>query len=776
MRRAAPLLWLVLVLAAAAHLALRAAGGITFQTDLMALLPQEERDPAVQAAKERVAAEFGRRIFLLVGHGDRAAARAVASDLAERLSASGLVESVMLEVDADTQRRLAQAFFPYREGLLSAGDRARLQQGQGDEIVKRALSSVYGMIGVADARLLRFDPFLLLPAYFSELPLPLARLTPDGGLLSVEDGGRTYVFLTAKLQGSVFSLDFQERLARFFTSAEEELRSRAPGLEILRTGSVFFAHEAAQGSLRESSAIGAASLLGTTLLILLVFRAARPLWFSALAIAVGILFAYSAALAIFGEIHVGALLFGVSLIGVAVDYSLVYSAQRFDPSAATPYARLRRVMPGISLGLATTVIGYLTLLLAPFPGLHQVAVFSVLGLAASFATVVLWAPALDRTSVLAPPRRLLAAAEALWSFWQRSRFRAARLTAGAVLGTVVVAGLAATVIDDDVRRLQPLSPELKRQEQELRRLTGVAAGGQFLLVQGRDTEAALQTEEALAPLLDAARAGGALAGYQSVAQFVPSATRQAENRVLVRERLLQPYLAAYYGQLGMTEVEPTSSAETRALLLADLFGEKSLWFLSNLVIDGSAGPTTHIVLLQGVTDAATLRPVVEAVPGVLLVDPTGDVSRLLGEYRTRAVFLLAASLLLMIPLMAWRYGALGSLRVALPSLAAVVVAPAMTALLGLPFTFFNAMALVMVLSIGIDYAIFCRETAADRAVTVLGVALAMMTTMLSFGLLAMSGVAAIRAFGLTMLFGILTAFLLAPSAALGRSEPGRRNN
>jgi predicted exporter len=49
-------------------------------------------------------------------------------------------------------------------------------------------------------------------------------------------------------------------------------------------------------------------------------------------------------------------------------------------------------------------------------------------------------------------------------------------------------------------------------------------------------------------------------------------------------------------------------------------------------------------------------------------------------------------------------------------------------------------------------------------VTMLAVVLAAGTALLSFGLLAMSEVAAVRSFGSTMALGILLAFLLAPMA------------
>ena len=106
---------------------------------------------------------------------------------------------------------------------------------------------------------------------------------------------------------------------------------------MLRLGAVFFAGTGAAQALDESTRIGIASLLGTVVLVLAAFRSAQALWLTLLAMGVGILVALSACLALFGAPHVGALLFGVSLIGVVVDYSL-----RYSPKSSPVRRRCRR--------------------------------------------------------------------------------------------------------------------------------------------------------------------------------------------------------------------------------------------------------------------------------------------------------------------------------------------------------------------------------------------------------------------------------------------------
>jgi predicted exporter len=402
----------------------------------------------------------------------------------------------------------------------------------------------------------------------------------------------------------------------------------------------------------------------------------------------------------------------------------------------------------MALGAATTIIGYATLALSPFPGLKQVAVFSAVGLGGSLATVMLWFPLLDRT----PRRQLhpaaLAAAGALWRLWRGRRWR----WLVAALATVTVAGAFRLEPDDDMRRQQGLSPLLAAEQAEIQRLAGFGQTGQFFLVKGGSVSQVLEREEALGERL------AGRAGWQSVARYVPSAKRQAENAALAERALYAPALDDYRARLGMAETYRPAPPE-HPLALADIRAASALPFLDTLVVD----PGLHVVTLDAIRDLAAVAAAADGIDGVRFVDPTADLNALLRAYRLRALALLAVSVAAMAPLLAWRYGWRGAVGVLAPAVAAVAATPPLLALAGIGFSFFAAMALVLVLSIGTDYALFCAEDGSRDPVTLVSVCLAMLTTLLSFGLLAGSGVAAVRAFGATMLAGVALAFVLAPS-------------
>jgi predicted exporter len=773
MKNAGAVLWLLVVVLVVAYLGFRFVSGLNLQSSILALLPNSQRDENAQRIQDRIAATISRRVVILVGRQNPDAAYRSARSLSSALVQSGLVRAGPAQDSQAATRQLAGLYFADRAYLLSQSDREHLLAGQASPILNRALSILYGPGGFASGQLIRHDPFLLLPSFLAGLPLTQSQMSLNHGLLSVQDNRMTFVVLNLNLAGDPYSINFQDKFVSLEEATEWRLSGSEPGLKVLRLGAVFYAQAGTAEAMGETSSIGFASMLGTLGLILVTFRAVRPIVLGFIAISTGMLCAIAGTLLIFGNLHVIALLFGVSLIGISVDYCLQYFCEYFDPGAKGPSSRLVRVLPGVAMGVATTIIGYLTLLLAPFPGLRQVAVLSVIGIAASSLTVVLWFPILDRQKSPGLGDALVRAASRHWELWQKRSYGAARWAIVLVCGSMGIVGAMFLHSDDDVHHLQSLSVPLQQQEAEIRRLTGLGGDSQFLLVRASDEQSLLRKEESISPLLDRAERAGWLAGYRAMSQFIPSVTRQKQNWELVHNDLVLPRLRTYLAQLNFVGAidypEPTSP-----ITPSNIPHEGALSILSSLDVSTSQNPA-HIVMLSGVHDSEGLRALAGRISGIAMMDPAADWSRLFGTYRRYALGLLVLSAALMYPLLSWRYGWIGAARVMVPSVVAAGLTPPIIALFGTQLSFFNTMALVLVLSIGVDYSVFCRETSGERKpVTMLAVGLAASSSLLTFGLLALSRVYAVHAFGITMLVGILLAFLFAPIAGEARPIVGSR--
>jgi predicted exporter len=167
---------------------------------------------------------------------------------------------------------------------------------------------------------------------------------------------------------------------------------------------------------------------------------------------------------------------------------------------------------------------------------------------------------------------------------------------------------------------------------------------------------------------------------------------------------------------------------------------------------------------------------------VTLVDKPGAVSRLFAEYRRLGVYVLAAASVLIFAVLAWRYGPRGAAAVLVPTLLAQALALALLGYAGVVLNLFNLLALLLILGVGINYAIFlfegARAATGPESVTresaaMVGVALSAATTLLSFGLLGLSSMPALAGFGITLALGIGIAVLLAPAVLVLAGEKER---
>lgn len=157
---------------------------------------------------------------------------------------------------------------------------------------------------------------------------------------------------------------------------------------------------------------------------------------------------------------------------------------------------------------------------------------------------------------------------------------------------------------------------------------------------------------------------------------------------------------------------------------------------------------------------ATFAAQAVGLEGVRWVDRTADISRLLTHYRHMMSWLLLAGVAVVFVVLAVRYRG-QAWRVITPTVLAGVLTVALLGWLGQPLQLFNVLALMLLLGMGIDYGIFLVEHRGDASAW-LAVCVGAASTWLSFGLLGLSATPALRAFGLTLLFGIGLVWLLSP--------------
>lgn len=724
-------------------------------SDVMSLLPGEARDPVLSLANQRLVDGATRQVVVLIGSAgwaqSRAAAQAFSRSVAQSkaFAASG--------VDATGSTAALDFYRPYRDRLLTPTQREALQRAGDAELGSTALAGLYGPGGGGALTEWRADPLGLWPAWWQARLGPGIAMRDD--LPSISRDGVEWAILHFEVESSAFKLNGNARIRTALDEASLRARAVVPGARILRAGVPLHAEAAAVRASWEVNTIGWGSLFAVILLMWLAFRSPLPVLLVSVSLLVGCAAAVAVTVLVFGKIHLLTLVFGASLVGVAEDYGIHYFACRQGHEQLSPHGLMQFLLPGLALALTTSVLAYLALGLAPFPGLRQMAVFSASGLVAAFFTVACWFPWLDRGP--RPISRFGQAISTSLSAWPRLEFRSGGAwLLIALLGAFTVLGFMRLHTRDDLRSLQNSPADLIAQQRLIGALLGLPSPAQFYLVSADSAEQVLQREEQLKTRLDGLIAGQKLSGYSAISDWVPSARRQQADAGLSARREAG-VLASVSNVVGEPLARPAFS--TSALRIEDWLRQPISEPFRSRWLGQVEGRWASVVMLTGVgpeSDLALLQAQAGGIAGVRWVDRTSEISRLLGHYRAMMSDLLLAGFLAVGIALWWRYRRL-AWRALLPTALATLLSVASLGWLGEPFQLFTVLALLLLLGIGVDYGIFLVEHLDDGA-SWLAVSLGAGSTLLAFGLLALSATPALHTFGLTMLIGVSLVWLLSP--------------
>ena len=760
--RRLPQIFLILLLVVLALAGWQWRNGPPLSANLMELVPGTAPDALESRAEQRMQEPLNREMLVLVGHADRQQAVAMAQQLGEQWQASGLFEKVQWNLQADLPALRTQ-LLQGRLAMLSFEDRQQLIEHPDAFIQQR----VQGL----------FDPFTgfsLVPSQEDWLGLTgriqnsqpqhgAVQLDIGSGALVADTDGISWVLLRARTTGNAFDMKLPLQVAELLQSSRAEAAQAK--VQLLAASGLLYAANGQQQATREMTWVGGGATIGILLLLLLAFRRWRVL-LAFVPVLVGMLFGAVACVALFGHMHVMTLVLGSSLIGVAVDYPLHYLSKSWSLKPWRSWPALRLTLPGLTLSLITSCIGYLALAWTPFPALTQIAVFSAAGLIGAYLCAVCLLPALLKGVQLRPAQWPLRVCESLLLCREALLKRASTPVLLAVLVAFCVAGLLQLDSKNDIRQWVGAPQQLTDEAQTIARITGYQPTSQFFLVRAADQQQLLERQNALSERLDQLVNLEKLQGYLSLNQLVSPPSEQVQVREALNKlaQHWQPLLdlgvpvAALQAELESLRALPIQDVDT-ALRgpLAEPY--RALWLGST-----DDGGVAAMVSLQGLNNPALLQVQALDLPGVELVDRLGELNSVFAATQISAAELKLASCVLIVLVLILPFGLGGALRIVTLPLLAAVCSLASLGWLGQPLTLFSLFGLLLVTAISVDYAILMREQVGGAAVSLLGTLLAALTTWLSFGLLAVSSTPAVSNFGLSVSLGLVFSFMLAPWA------------
>jgi predicted exporter len=592
------------------------------------------------------------------------------------------------------------------------------------------------------------------------------------GVWFSRDGTRA--LLVAETRAPGFDLNRQDAAvsairAAFASSGLPE------GSGLLLSGPGVFAVESRATIQRDSWRLSLIAVVAVTVLLFTVYRSVTPLLLSLLPVLTGLLVGVAAVQLVFGFVHGITLGFGATLIGEAVDYPAYVLTQVM--AGEHLYQTLARVWPTLRLAVLTTVFGALSMLFSSITGLSQLGVLAFVGVLVA-GLVTRWIlPALAPRIVRTAPHEILplnwtalsaSMSSGRWILWLM-----------ALLAFTTLAVRHQDMWDNDLANLSPISPSAKALDEQLRKDLGAPDVRYLLVINGASKEEVLQRSESAAVLLRRLVDDHLLTGFDLASFYLPSQETQRRRRAALPppDRLASSLTRALEGlpfRTGLFEPFLLDVEEVRIGELMNITSlQRSAFSLKvRALLLGSGDEWTGLVPLRGVESAAALADRLSHDTGVNLtfLDLKSEAGRLVNGYRNESLRLTALGVVAITILLWWglRDGALVG-RVLIPPFLAILFVVTILTLIGERLSLFHLVSLLLVLGVGLNYALFFNRPFADeeeRRRTWLSLTVCILASLSAFGALAFSRTPVLHAIGLTV--GLGAAFSLLAAAVLSR--------
>ncbi|MCL2066634.1 MAG: MMPL family transporter [Treponema sp.] len=796
-----PMFWLVfhcgIFLSLAASLFILAPPRIN--TSLFDIIPVSGALKSAAEADAILAERNSRLVVILSANEDFAAARAGALEFYSALDGTdGDFESLSFWADETFFDRYRRFLHDYRFMLLDSETIETLESGGARAIATNALASVYSPFTLAPLDALDSDPFMLVERSMQRIIgsplLSSGNVSVHDDVMAAQFEGNWYVLIRGSLSPAGLALTNRESAVKNIYETGEKLMETNPEYRFYYSGIPFHSYESSSSAQKEISLISFASFAAILIIFLYIFRSLVPLAATFLAVGLSLLTAFASAMLFLREVHILSFVFGTTLIGTCVDYSIHFIIHRNaaasseampeQPSlfslkhCAVGSETRRRVFRGIFMCLLSTTICFMFLIFTPFAILKQFAIFSITGLISSFLTVICILPhiKLGSRKISFPIAKIL------------DKFP--RKTVKSICLSLIVFSFAGFIIllfhnrekikiENSLGDLYSMSDKLFESERINAQVLQHGNSGWYFIVSGDDPDELLQNEEELCTALDNEMARGELGSYMAISSFCPSVKRQRCS-YQAAEKLL-PLAESQFLALGFpaeaADVYKMEFAAAGQFLLPDDSGfpaelRSSLW------IGKSGNKYYSCVFPLHASGEENFRAIASQMDNVFFVNKVNDIQLELDSLtRIMLRFFIIAFAVLMIAVK-WFYTWKQCFRILMVPVFLALTVFSVLSVLNISVGFFTIVGLILVLGLGLDYIFYNCEVEnrmESRGHTTFAIFLSFLTTAISFGALALSSFAPVHIFGVTVFSGICSAFIFSTLLSVSFEPENQRN-
>ncbi len=741
--------------------------GIRFDGDFTSMMPSALEENAAAAVDRNISSNANRNVFILASHPEFLEAKLAAEKAYSLLKdEKSKFLSVSLYSDLESVSDVQSFLARYRFNLLDTRTQEKLLSENGpQEIAASALAEIYGGFSISPLENIESDPFMLdsrnLRSYLAAVADSGTKLSPKDGVLARQFEDRWYVMIRASLTDEGAALASEENAVPLIY--EKCLPLEQNGVRFVFYGSPFHSYKSSSAASSEISVISAVSMAAVIVILILVFRSPLPVFASIFSIVCSLLSAFCAVHLLFGKIHLTALVFGTSLIGSCIDYSLHYFINWKTSRELDSASKIRaHLFNGLFLSLVSTEICFAFLFLAPFSLLRQMAVFSFVGILSSFLTVSGFYAVIPLPPEHSRSIPLLKGYDKLADRIPPT----VKKYAGVFVSLSIIVFFAAVLashhggikIQNNISNLYKMEGRLKDDTITAYRVLDYSPSS-YLVVSENSMQELLEKEESLSPLVPDK--------FVCVSRFIPSIKKQQAS--IAAASRLAPLAVEQFEALGFDEESAALADELKKSIdvsrtdYAELDKDipQTLEPLVKMLYAGKIdGKFYSVILPSSISDESYYRNLAASVPGVIYMNKVADISAGLDRLSFLVAAMFAAAFVVIAVIIKFFYGWRDTLKILSIPVLSVLMVLGVFVLAGLKIEFFCITGIILVFGLGLDYVVYRTQNKNDRTET-FAIALSFLTTAISFGALALSSFVPVHVIGLSIFSGLAAAFVCA---------------
>ena len=770
-------------------------GRIGIDSDLFNLVPKSISMASVKKADDKMMSVTSQNVFILAANEDFEIAKKRASEVYEDLtygemSGNDYFASLSLYNDISEISGVTDFLYQYRSYLIDEKTADSILAGDegAENFALEALSKAYGSFTMLPLDNIDTDPFLLtehnLQNYLAAVQNAGTAMSVKDGVLASEFDGKWYVMIRGVLSQKGAKLASKHNAVTAIYDCCKKYEANTEGTTFVFSGTPFHSHESSTSASREITVIALVSMLVVIILLIFIFRSVLPLAYSVGSITVSLGIAVAATLAVFHRMHVITLVFGTSLIGSCIDYSLHFFTHWAANKELKSSIEIRNhIFSGLLMAIISTGICFAILLFAPFTILKQMSLFCLTGLVSSFLTTVAVYPYIKLPSQRGNVRFTGAFAKIISKLEQKWVGRTVIIILFAFSILSIAVFHKNVKIKNDVLTLYDMKGRLLQDEITAAQVIQYTPGGWYI-VSGNTEDEALQNEEKLRREFE--KMTGGQVGYVSSSSFVPSQNVQKKSRQAYKK--LMKKAPEQLQALGFDDVE---NFDAMMALMADYEITKNDFVsfengnvpdfieaaISSAWLGKVDGKYFTVLLPVRVTDYENYRSLAAADDNVYFISKSRDISVDLDSLTVMILKFFVVAYVLMFIMLRFFYSWKQAFKIISVPFLIILTVTACFAVLKINMEFFSVTGLILVFGLGLDYIIYMMENEKKMVVECpqttsilepFATMVSFITTIISFGALALSSFKPVHLIGLSIFIGLAVAYI--SSFFYGRSK------